>query len=59
MTFRPELHVAHEAARSFQQAADIGSLGATTEPDVDVSFESVDVGERPIHDTCGGMAVML
>ena len=58
MTFRPEFHVAHEPAGTFQQAVRIGNLGATKESDVNVSLQGVDVGECRIRDTCGGMTVM-
>src|SRR5262245_46530986 len=54
----PELHVAHELAGAFQQTIWIRNLRAAKEPDVDVSLEGVDVGERRIHYTCGGLAVM-
>src|SRR5690606_12832350 len=41
----PELHMAHELARAFQQAFRIGNLGTSKESDVDVSFEGVHVNE--------------
>ena len=56
--FGPELYVAHELASALQQAIWIGDLGATEEPDVDVSFEGVDIGECPILYTSGRMAIM-
>ena len=36
----------------------IGNLGATKEPDIDVSFEGIDIGECRISYTRGRMAVM-
>src|SRR5437660_5186497 len=45
VTFRSEFHMAHELASAFQQALGIGSLGATKEPDIDVSFYGIDIGE--------------
>ena len=40
--------MAHELASAFQQTLGIGNLGATKEPDIDVSFEGIDIGERRI-----------
>ena len=48
VAFGPDLHVAHEPAGAFQQVIRVGYLGATEEPDIDVSFERVDVGEYRI-----------
>ncbi len=45
LTFGPELHMAHEPAGAFQQALRIGNLGTPKEPDIDVSPESIDIGE--------------
>ena len=50
--------MAHELASSFQQALGIGNLGAAKEPDVDVSFEGIDIAECCITDARGRMAVM-
>ena len=36
--------MAHELAGAYQQALGIGNLGATKEPDIDVSFEGIDIG---------------
>jgi hypothetical protein len=36
---RPEFHMAHELAGAFQKASGIGNLGASKEPNIDVSFE--------------------
>src|SRR5262245_65303348 len=50
--------MAHELAGAFQQALGISKLGATKEPDIDVGFEGIDVGERRITYTRGRMAIM-
>ena len=50
--------MAHELASAFQQALGIGNLGATKEPDIDVSFEGIDIGECRVTDTRGRMAIM-
>jgi hypothetical protein len=50
--------MAHELARAFQQANGIGYLRAAKEPDIDVSFEGIDIGECRISDTRGRMAIM-
>ena len=45
VAFGPELHMTHEPAGAFQEAARIRDLGAAKEPDIDVSPEGVDIGE--------------
>src|SRR5262245_2864582 len=50
--------MAHQLARAFQQAIWIGNLSAAKEPDVDVRFEGIDVGERRVRHTCRRMAVV-
>jgi hypothetical protein len=54
----PELDMAHELSSALKQAIGVGKLGATKEPDIDVSFEGIGVGERCVPYTCGGMTVM-
>src|SRR5262245_66650077 len=49
--------MAHELAGAFQQALGISKLGATKEPDIDVGFEGIDIGERRITYTRGRMAI--
>src|SRR5207253_11004471 len=58
VTFRSEFHMAHELASAFQQALGIGNLGATKEPDINVSFEGIDIGECRITYARGRMAIM-
>ena len=58
VAFGPELHVTHELACAFQQAIWIGNLGATKEPDINVSCEGVDVSECRVPYTCDRMAVV-
>ena len=48
----------HELASAFQKAVWIGNLRATKEPDIDVSFEGIDIGECRIAYTRGRMTVM-
>ena len=50
--------MAHELASAFQQAPRIGKLGATKEPDINVSFEGIDIGKCRITYTGGRMAIM-
>jgi len=50
--------VAHELASAFQQPLGIGKLGATKEPDIDMTCEGIDIGECRITDTRGRMAIM-
>ena len=50
--------MAHELASAFQQALRIGNLGATKEPDIDVSLEGIDIGECRITYTRGRMAIV-
>ena len=50
--------MSHELASAFQQAVRIGNLGATKEPDIDVSFEGIDIRECRITYTRGRMAIM-
>src|SRR5437660_7503477 len=58
VTFRSEFHMAHELASAFQQALGIGNLGATKEPDIDVSSERIDIRECRITYARGRMAIM-
>ena len=58
VTFRSEFYMAHELASAFQQTLGIGNLGATKEPDIDVSFEGIDIGKCRVTDTRGRMAIM-
>jgi len=58
VTVGREFHMAHELAGACQQALRIGNLGTTEEPDIDVSCEGIDIGERRITDTRGRMAIM-
>ncbi len=55
---RSEFDVTHELAGSLQQAVWIGYLGAMKEPDIDVRFEGIDVGECRIADTRRRMVIM-
>jgi hypothetical protein len=50
--------MAHELASPFQQAARIIKFSATKEPDIDMSFEGVDITERCITYARGRMTVM-
>jgi len=50
--------MAHELSSAFQQTLGVGNLGPTKEPDIDVSFEGIDVGESRITYTRGWMAIM-
>jgi len=50
--------MAHEPSSAFQQALRIGNLGATKEPDIDVSFEGIDISECRITYTDGRMPIM-
>jgi hypothetical protein len=50
--------MAHELARAFQQAKGIGYHRAAKEPDIDVSFECIDIGECRVSDTRGRMAIV-
>ena len=56
--FGSELHMPHELAGTFQQALRIGNLGAAKEPDIDVSFEGIDISEGRITNACGRMAIV-
>ena len=50
--------MAHELASACQQVLGIGNLRAAKEPDVDVRFEGIDIGESRIFYTRGRVAVM-
>ena len=50
--------MAHVFAVAFQQARWIREFGAMEEPDMDMGFERVDVGEGSIIDARGGMPVV-
>jgi len=50
--------MAHELAGAFQQALRIGNLGTPKEPDIEVSLESVDIGEGGITYTRGRMPIV-
>jgi hypothetical protein len=43
---------------AFQQALGIGKLGATKEPDIDVTREGIDIRECRITDTRGRVAIV-
>src|SRR2546421_8284066 len=53
-----QFHMAHEFAGAFQQTLRIGKLGAAKETDVNVSLESIHVGEGGIAYTRGRMAIV-
>src|SRR5262245_56963270 len=53
VAFGPEFHMAHELAGAFQQVLGIGNLGSAKEPDIDVSFEGIDIGECRVTYTRG------
>ncbi len=48
----------HKLASAFQQALRISNLGATKEPDIDMSFEGIDIGECRITYTRCRVAIM-
>ena len=50
--------MAHELASALQNTMGIGNLGATKEPDIDVSFEYVDIAECRIIYARRRMTVM-
>ena len=56
VTFGPEFHMAHELASPFQQAARIIKFSATKKPDIDMSFEGIDIAECCITYARGWMA---
>jgi hypothetical protein len=54
----PELHVTHEPAAAFEQAAGIGKVGPAKKSDIDVCLENVGIGESRVIHTRGWMTVM-
>ena len=54
----PEFNMAHELAITLQYTMGIGNLCAPKEPDIDVSFEHIDVAECCISYTRSRMTVM-
>src|SRR5262245_65508303 len=56
--FGPEFNMAHELAITLQYTIRVGNLSAPKEPDIDVSFEHVDVAECRIIYTRSRMTVM-
>src|SRR5262249_17083474 len=56
--FGPEFNMAHELAITLQHTIRVGNLSAPKEPDIDVSFEHVDVAECRITYTRSRMTVM-
>lgn len=57
-TSGPELYVAHMLAGTLQQARWVREFGATTNADIDMGLERVDIGERGISDARSRAAVM-
>jgi len=53
-----EFNMAHELAITLQHSTGISNFGAPKEPDIDVSFEHIDVAECRISYTRSGMTVM-
>jgi len=49
----------HKPASAFQQGLRISNLGATKEPDIDMSFEGIDIGECRITYTRCAKAVTV
>ncbi len=56
--FGPEFNMAHKLAIALQHTMWVGNLSAPKEPDIDVSFEHIDVAECRISYTRSRMPVM-
>lgn len=55
---RPELHVPHSFARSFEQTGRIRQVDTTEEPDIDVPGEGIDVGKGRVLDAGRWMTIV-